>query len=62
MRRDYASLHVHSEFSNIKVIDSTNRFKRSIDYAWDLGLSSVAMTDHDCVSGAIKYIRFPIPF
>lgn len=56
-QRDYASLHVHSEFSNLKIIDSTNRYSRSIDYAWDLGLSSVAMTEHDCISGAIKYIR-----
>lgn len=45
-----------SEYSNIKVIDSINRYNRSIDYAWELGLSGIAMTEHDCVSGAIKYI------
>ena len=56
-KRDYALLHAHSEYSNLKIIDSTNRFKRSLDYAWDIGLSSVAMTDHDCISGALKYIR-----
>lgn len=57
MKRDYALLHAHSEYSNIKIIDSINRYKRSVDYAWDLGLSSVAMTEHDCVSGALKYLK-----
>ena len=56
MQRDYYSLHAHSEFSNIKVIDSINRYSRSIDYAWQLNLAGVAMTEHDCVSGAIKYL------
>ena len=55
--RNYASLHVHSEFSNIKIIDSINRYKRSIDYAWELNLTSVAMTEHDCLSGSIKYLE-----
>ena len=55
--RDYISLHAHSEFSNVKIIDSINRYDRSIDYCWDLGLGGVAMTEHDCVSGAIKYIK-----
>ena len=56
-KRDYFSVHVHSEYSNLKVIDSTNRFSRVMDYAWDIGLSGVACTDHDCISGEIKYIK-----
>ena len=55
-KRDYYSIHCHSEFSNVKVIDSINRYPRSIQYCWDLELSGCAMTEHDCVSGAIKYI------
>lgn len=55
--RNYASLHCHSEYSNLKIIDSTNRYGRMVDYAWDIGLSSVAMTEHDCISGSLKYIR-----
>ena len=39
MKRDYFSIHAHSEYSNLKVIDSTNRFSRMMDYAWDIGLS-----------------------
>lgn len=56
MNNKYYSIHVHSEYSNIKIIDSINRYKRSIDYAWELGLSGVAMTEHDCISGSLKYL------
>ena len=54
--RDYYSIHCHSEYSNLKIIDSINRYERTVDYAWDLGLSGAAMTEHDTVSGAVKYI------
>ena len=46
-------LHNHSEYSNIKIIDSTNRFDRMVDYAWELGLGGIAMTEHDCLSGTL---------
>ena len=49
----YVSLHNHSEYSNVKIIDSTNRFDRMVDYAWELGLSGLAMTEHDCLSGTL---------
>ena len=52
--RDYIGLHNHTEFSNLKIIDSTNRSNRMIDYAWDLGMSGLAFTDHDCLSGTLK--------
>lgn len=55
-KRLYASLHAHSEFSNLRLIDSTNRFKRSIDYCWSLGLSGLAMTDHECLSGSLAFL------
>ena len=54
MTRDYASLHNHSEYSNLKLIDSINRISRMIDYAWDLNLSAIAITDHDCLSGSLQ--------
>ena len=52
--RNYIGLHNHTEYSNIKVIDSINRFNRMVDYAWDLGLSGLALTDHDCLSGTLQ--------
>lgn len=52
--RDYVTLHCHTEYSNIKVIDSINRFNRMVDYAWDINLGGIALTDHDCLSGTLK--------
>ena len=52
----YTLLHAHTEYSNLKIIDSINRFDRMIDYAWDLGLSGLAITDHDCLSGSFGAI------
>ena len=52
--RTYCSLHNHSEYSNMKIIDSINRLNRMIDYAWDLGLSGLAETEHDCLSGTLQ--------
>ena len=52
--RDYTSLHIHTQYSNLKIIDSTNRFERILDYAWDIGLSGIAETEHDCLSGTME--------
>lgn len=52
--RDYLGCHNHTEYSNLKIIDSTNRSERMIDYAWDIGLSGLVFTDHDCLSGTLK--------
>lgn len=50
----YASLHTHSEFSNLKLIDSINKIEDLIQYAADIGLSGVAITDHDTVGGHVR--------
>ena len=52
--RNYCGLHNHTEYSNVKVIDSINRFSRMVDYAWDLNMSGLALTDHDCLSGTLQ--------
>ena len=52
--RDYLGIHNHTEYSNLKIIDSTNRSNRMIDYAWDMGMSGLCFTDHDCLSGTLK--------
>lgn len=50
----YASLHNHTCYSNLKLIDSINRVDELIKYAYDLGLTGVAITDHDCISGHVQ--------
>ena len=46
----YASLHNHTDYSNLKLIDSINKVEDLIDYAYELGLKAVAITDHETVS------------
>ena len=50
----YASLHNHSEISNLKLIDSINKIEELIQYAYELGLQGVAITDHDSVGAHVK--------
>lgn len=52
--RNYFGIHNHSQYSNVKIIDSINRFNRMVDYAWDLGMSGICMTEHDCLSGTME--------
>ena len=49
-----ASLHNHTEYSNLRLRDSINRIDNLISYAEELGHKAVAITEHDCVSGWIK--------
>src|SRR5574344_1823972 len=53
-QRDYVSLHCHDQYSNIKIIDSTNRFDKMVDFAWNLNLGGIAQTNHDCLSGSME--------
>lgn len=53
----YFNLHGHTEFSNIRMLDSTNKLKDYIFKAQSLGLNGVAITDHESVSGYIKAIQ-----
>ena len=44
--------HSHSEFSNIRLLDCINKIPALINRAIEIGLSGVALTDHECLSGA----------
>lgn len=48
------SLHNHTEYSNLRLRDSINRHEELIDYAIELGHEVIAITEHECVSNAIK--------
>ena len=58
IEKTYSSLHNHTQYSNLKLIDSINREEELIDYAIELGLSGVAITDHDCLSGHLKALDY----
>lgn len=44
-------IHVHSEFSNLRLLDSINKIKDITDRAIEIGLSGYCLTDHECLSG-----------
>lgn len=44
-------IHAHTEYSNGRLLDSINTVKGLINRAIDLGLSGIAITDHEITSG-----------
>ena len=43
-------VHAHTEYSNIRLLDSIIKPEKLINRAIELGLSGIAITDHDCLS------------
>lgn len=54
----YSSLHNHTDYSNLKLIDSINTVEGLIDYAYELGLKGVALTEHDTLTGHIRALNY----
>lgn len=52
------SLHNHTEYSNIRLRDCIIKHEDLIDYAIELGHEVVAITDHECISNAIKVEKY----
>lgn len=53
----YYNLHTHTEYSNLRLLDSTNKIKDLVQKAVSLGLKGIAITDHESVSGHVKAIQ-----
>ena len=51
---DRMETHLHSVYSNLRLLDATNRLESTVAYAKEIGLKGIALTDHGCVSGWIK--------
>ena len=54
----YFTIHNHSDFSSAKFPDSICKVKDLIDYAHQLGLVGVAITDHDCVASYVRAQKY----
>ena len=52
------NIHLHTDMSNIKLRDSTNKVEDVLDYALKLGLPGVAITDHSSIGNHIKATRY----
>lgn len=57
-KESYSSLHVHSMFSNLRLRDATARPHELIDEAFKLGLNGVVLTDHETLSGHMKFSQY----
>ena len=54
----YFNCHSHTMYSNIRLLDSINRPKDLIDKAIELGLSGIAITDHECLSAHMEVNQY----
>ena len=56
--KTYFNIHNHTMYSNIRLLDCINRPKDLIDKAIELGLSGIAITDHECLSGHMEVNQY----
>ncbi|MGL5345932.1 MAG: DNA polymerase III subunit alpha [Peptostreptococcaceae bacterium] len=54
MSKDFAHLHVHTEYS---LLDGFSRVKKLVERAKELNMSSIAITDHGCMFGVIDFYK-----
>ena len=52
--RPYFNCHTHTMYSNLRLVDSINKPEDLINKAIELGLSGIAITDHECLSAHIE--------
>lgn len=56
--KEYFNCHSHTYYSNIRLLDCINRPKDLIDKAIELGLSGIAITDHECLSAHMEINQY----
>ncbi len=54
----YFSAHNHTDYSNLRLTDSTNKVQDLIDRAIELGLSGLAITDHEVLASHVKVDKY----
>ena len=58
IHRPYFGCHNHTMYSNIRLLDCINRPTALIDKAIELGLSGIAITDHECLSAHMEVNQY----
>lgn len=60
MLNSYFSLHNHTDYSNAALgfSDCINKTEDLIQYAYDMGLNGVCITDHECISSYIQALNY----
>ena len=54
----YFNIHNHTMYSNIRLLDCINRPTNLIDKAIEMGLSGIAITDHECLSAHMEVNQY----
>lgn len=49
--------HAHSEYSNIRLLDSINKIPQMMKTAYRLGMKGLILTDHECLGGHVKWLQ-----
>ena len=52
--RNRLEIHSHTEYSNIRILDSINKIPALVKYAREIGLKGISITDHACLSGHVQ--------
>ena len=52
--RSYFNCHNHTHYSNLRLVDCINRPDDLVNKAIELGLSGIAITDHECLSAHME--------
>ena len=56
--REYFGAHNHTMYSNLRLIDCINKPKDLIDKAIELGLSGIAITDHEALCSHMEVNQY----
>lgn len=51
-------VHSHTDASNLRLRDAINKPEKLIEYAYGMGLSGIAITDHECLSSHVKAFKY----
>lgn len=54
----YVSVHNHTHYSNLRLLDCIIKPTELIDRAYELGLSGIAITDHEVLSAHVEAIQY----
>lgn len=54
----YFNGHIHTQYSNIRMLDCIIKENQAIDYAIELGLEGIALTDHESLGGHVKALNY----
>ena len=57
LNKNFVHLHVHDEDSNIRILDSINKIKNMVLYTNELGNKGMAITNHECISNHVKFLK-----